>query len=225
MSGEALRQAREKSGLSQVDAARKLGVSQPLLSSMESGKRSVTYAVAVRAVKVLHVSPEQLPFSGEKGRSDDQLVADLAGLGYPGYSYLNSEPRNPAEVLFDALDRDNLDARVVEALPWVPLRYPNLDWNWLLPQAKLRNRQNRLGFVLTLAARVARVRTDRPVAKCLYRVVTELKEARLAKNDTLCQAAWPPSQRRYAHKKRSKAAAYWNLDTRLTERDLAHLSA
>jgi transcriptional regulator with XRE-family HTH domain len=150
MSGEALRNAREASGLSQQQAAEKLGASQALLSLMEKGKRSVTFAVALKAVKLLQASPEQLPVS-EKGRStDDQLAADLGALGYPGYGYLSSEPRNPAEVLFDA--------------------------------------------------RAAGVRGQRSVAEKLYDVVAELRKARLAKNDTLCQSWWPASHRRYATK-------------------------
>jgi transcriptional regulator with XRE-family HTH domain len=225
MSGEALHQARQKAGLSQVEAAGKLGVSQTLLSMMEKGKRSVSYAVAVRAVQVLHVSPEQLPVFEEKRHNDQQLAADLGALGYPGYSYLRSDPRNPGEVLLDALDRDNLDARVVEALPWVPLRYPNMNWNWLTSQAKLRNRQNRLGYVVNLAARVALKNDQRPVARCLYKNVVGLKEARLVKNDTLCQSSWRPSQRKHAHERRSKLAKFGNLDTRLTEKDLAHFAA
>jgi len=52
-----------------------------------------------------------------------------------------------------------------------------------------------------------------------------LEEARLAKPDTLCQESWPPSQRQFAHKNRSKLAAHWNLDTRMTEDDLASITA
>lgn len=225
MSGEALCNARKRAGLKQVEAAKKLGVSQPLLSLMEKGERSVTRAVALRAMTLFHTSATQLPVSEQTRHSDEQLAADLAALGYPGFGYLSGEPRNPAEVLFDALDRENLDARVVEALPWLPLQYPDMDWNWLVRQAKLHNRQNRVGFVVTLAARVARVTAKRQVAKSLYRAASELKDARLAKNDTLCQSSWPPGQRRHAHARRSKVASYWNLDTRLTERDLAHLAA
>ena len=222
MSGEALREAREAAGLSQQQAAEKLEVSQTLLSLMERGKRSVTFAVALKAVKLLEASPEHLPISEKERSSDDQLAADLGALGYPGYTYLYSEPRNPAEILFDALDRDNLDARLVEALPWLPLRYPQMNWAWLVAQAKLRNRQNRLGFVVNLSARAAATRGQSSVAERLYEVLAELRKARLAKNDTLCQTWWPASHRRYAHEKRSRVAAYWNIDTRLTEKDLEH---
>ena len=225
MSGDALRQARRRAGLSQVETAMRLGVSQTLLSLMEKGERAVTLEVAKDIVRLLPVSPEDLPFSNQARPSDELLTAELAALGYPGFGYLHGPLRNPAEVLFNALNRANLDARIVEALPWLPMQFPNMNWEWLVTQAKLHNRQNRLGFVLSLAARIARVKAQRPVAKILYRVVEALKDARLAKNDTLCQEAWPPSQRQYAHAKRSRLASYWKLDTRLTERDLAYLAA
>jgi transcriptional regulator with XRE-family HTH domain len=211
--------------MTQVEAAARFGVSQTLLSLMEKGERSVTSAVAELAVKHLQATPAELPVSFETRHSDDQLAAYLGALGYPGYGYLQSQLRNPAEVLFDALDRPNLDARLVEALPWVPLRYPNVDWSRLTVEAKVRNRQNRLGFVVALAAKVAKKQGKHDVAKHLSKVVNALEEARLAKTDTLCQESWPPSQRKFAHNQRSALAAHWKLDTRLTEENLAHLAA
>lgn len=225
MTGQALRQARQSLGLSQVEAAAQLGVSQPLLSLMEKGERAVTPALASKAVMRLRATPELLPVALNTRHNDDQLAADLGGLGYPGYDYLQGQPRNPAEVLLDALDRPDLDARLVEALPWLPLHYPNMDWTWLIEQAKVRNRQNRLGFVVALAAKIAKKNQDRNVARRLSEILEELEDARLAKTDTLCQESWPPSQRRLAHKQRSALAAHWKLDTRLTEENLAHLSA
>jgi transcriptional regulator with XRE-family HTH domain len=225
MTGQTLRQARTNAGMSQVEAAEQLCVSQALLSLMEKGERSVTPVVAERAVTHLHATPEELPVSSNTRHSDDQLAADLGTLGYPGYGYLRSQPRNPAEVLFDALDRPDLDARLVEALPWLPVRYSNMDWNWLTTQAKVHNRQNRLGFVVALSAKVAKKQAKRDVAKRLSQVVKMLEEGRLAKTDTLCQESWPPSQRKFAHKQRSFLAAHWKLDTRLTEENLAHIAA
>ena len=225
MTGQTLRQARTDVGMSQVEAAAQLGVSQTLLSLMEKGERSVTPAVAQRAVTHLHATPELLPVSTKTRHSDDQLAADLGALGYPGYGYLRSQPRNPAEVFFDALDRPDLDARLVEALPWLPLRYSNMDWNWLTTQAKVHNRQNRLGFVVALSAKVAKKHAKRDVVKRLSQVVKTLEEGRLAKTDTLCQESWPPSQRKFAHNQRSVLAAHWKLDTRLTEKNLAYFAA
>lgn len=225
MTGHALRQARANAGMTQVEAAARFGISQTLLSLMETGERSVTPAVAELAVKHLQVALEDLPLSFDLRRSDNELAADLGALGYPGYGYLQGQVRNPAEVLFDALDRPDLDARLVEALPWLPLQYPNMDWSRLTVEAKVRNRQNRLGFVVALAARVAKKQAKHDVAERLHEVVNALEEARLAKTDTLCQDSWPPSQRKIAHRQRSALAAHWKLDTRLTEENLAYVSA
>jgi transcriptional regulator with XRE-family HTH domain len=225
MTGQALRQARTNAGKSQAEAAVLLGVSQTSVSLMEKGKRSVTPSVAEKVVSQLHATPEQLPVFPETRHSDDQLAADLGSLGYPGYGYLKSKRRNPAEVLFDALDRPDLDARLVEALPWLPMQYPNMDWDWLATRAKVSNRQNRLGFVVALASRVAKKKAKRDVARRLSQVVKTLEESRLAKTDTLCQESWPPSQRKFAHKYRSSLAAHWKLDTRLTEENLDYISA
>jgi transcriptional regulator with XRE-family HTH domain len=225
MTGQALRQARSILGLTQVEAAAQLGVSQPLLSLMEKGERAVTPALAKKAVTRLRATAELLPVAAETRHDDVRLAADFGALGYPGYAYLKGQLRNPAELFFDALDRRDLDARLVEALPWLPLHYPNMDWDWLTTQAKINNRQNRLGFVVALALRVAKKHANRNVAKRLSEVVETLEEARLAKTDTLCQESWPPSQRKFAHQQRSALAAHWRLDTRLTEENLANLSA
>jgi transcriptional regulator with XRE-family HTH domain len=217
MTGAALREARTNAGMSQVGAAECLGVSQTLLSLMEKGERSVTPAVAQKVVAQFDASPVELPVSAHARHSDHQLAEDLGALGYPGYRYLQSTPRNPAEVLLDALDRPNLDARLVEALPWLPLQYPEMNWEWLTAQVKLRNRQNRLGFVVALARKAAMRQAKQETVKQLAEPLNSLEEARLAKADTLCQDSWPPSQRQFAHKFRSRLAAHWNLDTRLTE--------
>src|SRR5690349_14143500 len=89
----------------------------------------------------------------EMTMNNDQLALALGSLGYPGFSYHGvSEPQNPAMVLLDAIDRDNVDLRVRDGLPWIPRAYPDLDWDWLIAEAQLRNLQNRLGFIVALAA-------------------------------------------------------------------------
>ena len=90
------------------------------------------------------------------GRSDDRLAIELGTLGYPGFAYLAAEIHaDPAEILLDALDRDDLDARVTEGLPWIPLAFADLDWEWLIPEAVRKKRQNRLGFIVAVATYVA----------------------------------------------------------------------
>jgi len=53
----------------------------------------------------------------------------LGSLGYPGFAYLRGSARqNPTELLMEALDSDDLDSRVTEAMAWLPLTYPHLNW-------------------------------------------------------------------------------------------------
>jgi hypothetical protein len=51
-------------------------------------------------------------------------------LGHPGFAYLHGSVRlNPLELLMEALDSDDQDSRVTEALAWLPLAYPHLNWD------------------------------------------------------------------------------------------------
>jgi uroporphyrinogen-III synthase len=82
---------------------------------MEKGERAVTPALAKKAVTRLRATPELLPVVPDTRHNDDRLAADLGALRYSGYAYLRGQSRNSAEVLFDALDRRDLGARLVEA--------------------------------------------------------------------------------------------------------------
>ena len=57
----------------------------------------------------------------------------LAKLGYPGFSYLRAHTpkKHPFEVLLTVLAHKTLDGRVAEALPWVAMKYVQLD-PWLV---------------------------------------------------------------------------------------------
>src|SRR5207244_6034773 len=86
-------------------------------------------------------------------RAAARISEDLATLGYPGFAYLKSHGRrrNPYEVVLAALAQRNLEARLVEALPWLLARYADTDTRWLEDHAKIQGLQNRLGFVVTMA--------------------------------------------------------------------------
>ena len=157
-----LRSVRQQRGWSEQEAARRLGVSQSYLSMLEGGKRRLTSRVARRAMSVFGLPPTVLPPSPPENQwGAETLAQQLAALEYPGFAYMRSHrpKRNPAEVLVGALSNDQLEARVVEALPWLLLRYSNTDWAWLVEQAKVRDLQNRLGFVASLA----RLMSKRPL--------------------------------------------------------------
>jgi hypothetical protein len=153
---------------------------------------------------------------------ESQLRSDLGALGYPGFSYLRGKPtRNPAQLLFSALDREDLDTRVVEALPWVTYTYPDMNWDWLLSNAKLHDRQNRLGFVLTLAEKLADKAADRARSQRLADSRALLERSRLVHEDTLCHDSMTKVERKWLRTNRPPEAKHWNL---LTDLDVRHLA-
>ena len=125
MTAEQMRQGRKRKGWNQEQAALRLGVSQPYLSLLERGVRRVPPALARKAASLYGLSaaapPLEKAWEGVRPGREDEVASDLASLGYPGLSYLKPRRRkkNPAEVLLSALSTDNLDSRLIEALPWV----------------------------------------------------------------------------------------------------------
>ena len=144
------------------------------------------------------------------------LARDLAGLGYPGLAYLRSRswtPKHPGDVLLNALAQDDLEQRLVEALPWLVLRYCTLDWSWVVPAAKMHDLQNRLGFVVGMARRLAERVADDRKASALADLEGQLECCRLAREDTLCRASLPHAEGQWLAEHRSDAARHWNLLT------------
>src|ERR1035438_680372 len=151
MNGVELKNARKAHEWTQAQAAARLAVTQAYLSMVERGERAVSSELARRAVEVLEVPATVLPVGEYQRRNRDAgfYQTMLGTLGYPGFAYLRGSARlNPVELLMEALDSDDLDSRVTEALAWLPLAYPHLNWVWLTTNAKLQDRQNRLGFVV-----------------------------------------------------------------------------
>jgi transcriptional regulator with XRE-family HTH domain len=167
MTGKDLKFGREEKGWTQEEAATRLHVSQPYLSLMERGARPVPEKLARRAASAFGLSATTLPVetSWETVQPTDAntLAMDFAALGYPGFAYLKSKrkKKNPAEVLLSALSARCLESRVAEALPWLLLQYPDLDWDSLVSAAKARDLQNRLGLVTCVARGVAEKRGEK----------------------------------------------------------------
>jgi len=212
-----LKSGRLAKGWSQVQAATRLGVSQPYLAMLDSGRRRLTPKLARRAMKAYDLSPTVLPPSESLSRhrvDAATLANDLAALGYPGFAYLrprNWRPKNPSDVLLAALGQDDLEARLVEALPWLVVKHWPLDREWLVRGAKLRDLQNRLGFVVSLALHLAERAGDKGKARALNELETELDRSRLAREDTLCKASLPEPERRWLAENRSQDAKRWNV--------------
>lgn len=215
-----LKSSRVARGLTQAQAAGRLGVSQSYLAMLEAGKRRLTPELARRAVRALGLAPTTLsPHHADTvGRRAEApaLVADLAALGYPGFAHLTPRrwtPKNPARVLLDTVEQDDVEARVVEALPWLVLKYWPLDQAWLVPEAKLRDLQNRLGFVVTLTRGLAERQGDGDTAAALAHLEAQLERSRLAREEPLCRASMPEAERRWLVDHRSADARRWSLLT------------
>jgi transcriptional regulator with XRE-family HTH domain len=230
MTGGQLRAAREQKGWNQEQARRKLGVSQAYLSLLERGERRVPEKLALKAVRVYGLSEAFLPVKSDWDQTpqsdEDRLASDLAALGYPALSHLRPTGRkkNPAELLLAALGRDQLDSRLVEALPWVVWKFPDLNWQWLINSAKVKDLQNRLGFVTSVARRLAEMRGERVKAALLAGQESVLERSRLMREDTLCHQSLTEAERRWLRKNRPAEAKHWRLLTDLAPEQLNHVN-
>lgn len=218
--------ARRAAGLTQVQAASALHISQPYLSQLEKGTRPAPPSLIRKAVATYQLSPAALPLpKAEQATAvkPNHLEQELAGLGYPGFAHVRShERRNPAAVVFGAVVQSDLDTRLVEALPWVMTQFPDLDWRWLRDNTKLRNAQNRLGYLVHLAQEVAKTAGAAVDVDALGRWERELEEARLAREGTLCRDSMPHREREWLRAHRPAAAKHWNLLTSLTSEQLPY---
>jgi transcriptional regulator with XRE-family HTH domain len=225
MMSERLKAGRLKAGLTQVQAARRLGVSQPYLSQLEKGDRPVTTELARSAATLYRLPATALPMPETASEDGDpeRLARLLAGLGYPGFAHLRSRKANPAAVVLEAILQKDLEVRLTEALPWVLLTYSELDWFWLVRRAKLRDVQNRLGFLVALAKDLAATGPQFLAALGpLSAAEEQLERARLAREDTLCRDSMPVAERRWLEATRSPLARHWNLLTGLTVAQLSY---
>lgn len=219
MTGLALKKARCERALTQKEAAARLGVSQPYLALLENGKRNVTPQLARKAVRVLHVRPTFVPCdknAGNRRATTNSLARRLSALGYPGFRYMRAGwTRNPAEVLLNALQQDELDSRVAEALPWVLLNYSDLDSDYLLREARMSDLTNRLGFVVSLAMQVEkqRGRDTSAVYQRLEELERLLEKSRLEAEYTFGPRLNSTRQQEWVRRNRSAEAEKWHVLT------------
>ena len=226
MTGRDLRDARQRMGWTQEQTAEKLGVTQAYLSMLESGRRAMPYELARLAAETLHAPPTALPLRArafETPAGSEKLSLQLTALGYPGFAHLRAKARrNPAEVLLTALNAANLDNRVTEGLPWLALAYADMDWDWVVQNAKLLDRQNRLGFVVTLASQLASKSSEPHRSGRLREYLGVLERSRLVKEDTLCHDSLTEAERKWLRSNRPAEAAHWNLLTDMKAENLPH---
>jgi|SRR5579864_6051364 len=225
MTSANLRNVRKQRGWNQREVARRLGVSQTLVSLWERGMRTVP-AKRWHQLRQLGVemNPADLPMRDKMALGEVDYAQELSNLGYPGFAHFQSgEPSwNPAQLLVNALSERNLDRRVAEALPWLVLRYSGMDWEWMHHEAKLRNLQNRLGFTLALAKKLAVQKQEQEVAARLGMQEESLRESLLAKEDTYCYERMTQAERKWLQTRRSLDAATWHVLSDLEPAYLTH---
>jgi transcriptional regulator with XRE-family HTH domain len=228
MTGQELKVARKAKGWNQDELAARLGVTQAYVSMVEKGRRLLPYGMARRAAELLQAPPTALPLADSDERisafsEDERLAGELAALGYPAFSHLRRRSRrNPAEVLLRALNQNDLDSRVVEGLPWLAAKYADLDWDWTVRNAKLADRQNRLGFVATMAGKLAEASGQDDRTRRLKEYVAVLDRSRLVREDTLCCDSLTETERNWLKDTRSEDARHWNLLTGMRPEHLEH---
>ena len=79
---------------------------------------------------------------------------------------------------------------------------------WLVPEARKRNLQNRLGFTVTLARKAGRKDT-------LLQAEQALEDSKLQKEDSYCKVL-TPVEKKWLAENRSEEAKQWNLLTDLS---------
>jgi transcriptional regulator with XRE-family HTH domain len=229
MTGQELQEARRRKGWTQQEASARLGVTQAYFSMLENGRRTFPYSLARKVAEMLDAPATTLPLREEpvgEHAGEEKLRAELAALGYPGFAHLRGRARrNPAEVLLRALNEANLDSRVVEGLPWLALTYADMDWDWAVRNAKLLDRQNRLGFVTTMAYQLATNAADEGRARKLKEYSGVLERSRLVKEDTLCHDSLTKAEKEWLRVNRPADAEYWNLLTDMKVESLPYASS
>jgi hypothetical protein len=145
------------------------------------------------------------------GTKDDLFRFQLSALGYAAFAHLKrSRPRpRPDAVLLSMLAEPDVDARVAEALPWLVRHFENeINFEWLVRQAKLQNLQNRFGFVLALSG----VQNATAIT-----ALNALDRVRLLEEATLGWNSMPPPMRQWMRNNRSDLAKHWNILTRIDQ--------
>jgi transcriptional regulator with XRE-family HTH domain len=213
VTGRDVREARKQKRWTQTDLAEKLGVTQAYVSLLESDQRDLPRRLQPKLVTLLDLPASDLPMTGTAAPLPEERVASaLASLGYPGFAHLaHARKLNPAELLDRTLRRPHVEARIAEALPWVVVHYPHLDWAWLVSQAKQHDFQNRLGFVVTVARELADRSGDTSTAQVFRAWEDVLQRSRLQKEDSFAGDRLTDAERRWLRTNRSVEAAHWNM--------------
>jgi hypothetical protein len=131
---------------------------------------------------------------------------------------------NPAELLVAALTKNELESRVAEGLPWLAYAFTNMDWNWVVREAKANDVTNRLGFVVTLARRLAEQKVNHLAVETLRAVETRLRRSTLVQEEALCHDQMTQVERKWLEKSRPSEARQWHVLSDLAPEHLVHVT-
>jgi hypothetical protein len=107
-------------------------------------------------------------------------------------------------------------------LPWLLLRYPDLDWPTLINTANAKGLQNKLGFVTCLARRVAERLGETEEADFLRNQERVLEGSRVLVEKSFCHDSLTLVEKRWLETNRSDDAKHWKLLTDLSPEHLNH---
>jgi hypothetical protein len=142
-----------------------------------------------------------------------EVASQLAGLGYPGFSYMKvARPQwNPAELLVASLTKRELESRVAEGLFWLAYAFADMDWSWVMREAKANDVTNRLGFVVTLVRKLAEQKGNHSATETLRTVEARLQRSILVQEETLCHDLMTQAERKWLKEKRPPEARQWRV--------------
>jgi transcriptional regulator with XRE-family HTH domain len=225
MAGADLRTLRKKHDWNQNELARRLGISQTLVSHWERETRPVPAQWLKKLYRLgLPFDATKLPMRKDADSVRVDFAQELSNLGYPAYEYFRTglPSWNPAQFLIKALSQTDLDRRVAEGLPWLARHFAGMNWDWARREAKVRDLQNRLGFTIALARKVAEQRGQSDVALQLARQEEALWDSLLAKEDTFSRTDMTQAERNWLRTHRSPEARAWHVLSDLVTEHLAH---
>ena len=99
---------------------------------------------------------------------------------------------------------------------------PDLDGESLVSAAKVRDLQNKLGLVTSVARRVAEKRGENDKAELLRKQERVLQRSRLFLEDTLCNDSLTQTERRWLETNRPDEAKFWRVLTDLSPEHLSY---
>ena len=106
--------------------------------------------------------------------------------------------------------------RLVEALPWLILNFPEMDWDLVIKTAKVSDAQNRLGFLIALAGEKAGKSNLPAKAQTFKDLLAKLEGSRLYGEDSFRRKTLTKTEASWLKKNRPPLAKHWRVLSDLT---------